>query len=256
MPGPQQLTLFGTEVPEAARDSGEARRFVQFGSRVVEFRFGRSRRRTIGISIDASGLAVSAPRYAPMAEVDKFLGEKSRWILRKLDEWAKAGRPVRVFGAHGETLPLRGGMLTLDVAEGSKQIELVGDRLILRLRRAHERPRVKAELSRWLRVHCLEVLAPRAAHFAAQLGLPQPSVAVSNARTQWGVCTHDGRIRLSWRLVHVPPTLADYVVAHEVAHLVELNHSQRFWNVVEKLYPDFRAARHRLDLAAAALPIF
>jgi hypothetical protein len=80
-------------------------------------------------------------------------------------------------------------------------------------------------------------------------------VALSNARTQWGVCNEDGTIRLSWRLVHLEPALADYVVAHEVAHLVELNHSKRFWNLLAKLYPDWRRARHHLELAGASLPI-
>jgi len=256
VPGPQQLTLFGVDAADEAPAAGGLRRHVQFGPRVVEFRFVRSRRRTIGISIDANGLAVSAPPYAPWKEIEKFLLEKSRWIQKKLDEWAKAGRPPRIFGATGEVLPVRGRALTLDVAEGAKHVELLGDRLLVSLRRAHERPRVRTELVRWLKLHALETLTPRAAHYASLLDLPSPRISVSNARTQWGVCTHDGRIRLSWRLVHVPPTLADYVVAHEVAHLVELNHSRRFWGVVEKLYPDYRAARQSLDLAAAALPHF
>ena len=79
---------------------------------------------------------------------------------------------------------------------------------------------------------------------------------MSNARTQWGVCTAGGTIRLSWRLVHIEPALADYVVAHETAHLVELNHSRRFWTLVERLYPGWQEARERLELAGAALPIF
>jgi predicted metal-dependent hydrolase len=82
-----------------------------------------------------------------------------------------------------------------------------------------------------------------------------PAVALSNARTQWGVCTEGGRLRLSWRLVHFAPTLADYVVAHEAAHLVEMNHSKRFWKVVEALYPEWRAARKAIELAGAGLPI-
>jgi len=254
MPGPQQLTLFGADAAEEPRTA--PRRLVQLGARVVEFRFARSGRRTIGISIDAHGLAVAAPHYAPWVQIERFLLEKSAWILKKLDEWSQAGRPLRVSGAAGEPIPLRGRMLTLDFAEGPRRIELAGDRLIVQLRRAHERHRAKAELVRWLKAHALEVLAPRVAHYAGLLGLPQPRVAVSNARTQWGVCTQDGRIRLSWRLVHVAPGLADYVVAHEVAHLVELNHSARFWDLVEKLYPECRAARRSLDLAAAALPIF
>jgi len=254
MPAPQQLTLFGQDA--GAREGAGTRRLVQLGPRIIAFRFSRTRRRTIGISIDANGLAVAAPHYASWIAVENFLLEKSRWILSKLDEWAKAGRPVRIAGVAGESLPLRGCRVVLELAQGDRHIELSGDRLVIRTRAPQEGRRVRLELVRWLKAHALESLAPRAAHYAARLGLPGPRVSISNARTQWGVCTQDGRIRLSWRLVHVEPGLADYVVAHEVAHLVELNHSPRFWEVVESLYPDCRCARQRLDLAAAALPIF
>jgi hypothetical protein len=256
MPSPQQLTLFGADALESAREVAGSRKLVQLGTRVVAFRFARSRRRTIGISVDADGLAVTAPHHAPWIEIEKFLIEKSRWISRKLDEWAQAGRPTRVSGVAGETIPVRGQSFTLELAQGEKRFALTDSCLLLQLRKPNERARVKADLVRWLKIHAFEVLSPRVAHYAARLGLPQPRVTISNARTQWGVCTQDGRIRLSWRLVHVAPALADYVVAHEVAHLVELNHSARFWKVVETLYPECRAARQRLDLAAAALPIF
>jgi predicted metal-dependent hydrolase len=107
----------------------------------------------------------------------------------------------------------------------------------------------------WLKAAALDALRPRVAHYAALLGQPVPRVALSNARTQWGVCTEDGTIRLSWRLVHIEPAFADYVVAHETAHLVELNHSARFYRLLASLYPDWVAARERLELAGAALPI-
>ena len=106
----------------------------------------------------------------------------------------------------------------------------------------------------WLKERALDALAPRVAHYAARVSLPAPPLALSNARTQWGVCMASGRIRLSWRLVHLRPELADYVVAHEIAHLVELNHSERFWALVEWLYPHWREARERIERDAATLP--
>lgn len=256
MSSPQQLKLFGAEADESPGAAPGAKRLVQLGPRIVAFRFARSNRRTIGISVDAFGLSVAAPHYAPWNEIERFLLEKSRWIVAKLDEWARAGRPVRIAGVAGESIPVRGRPMILHLAKGERRIELSDTRLSMQLRAPDDRARVKADLVRWLKAHALDSLAPRAAFYAGRLGLPEPKVSVSNARTQWGVCTQDGRIRLSWRLVHVEPTLADYVVAHEVAHLVELNHSPRFWEVVESLYPDCRAARQNLDLAAAALPIF
>ena len=85
--------------------------------------------------------------------------------------------------------------------------------------------------------------------------LKYPKRGAANRR--YLVCrTEDGAIRLSWRLVHLQPALADYVVAHECAHLVELNHSRRFYRLLAALYPEWRGARERLELAGAALPIF
>jgi predicted metal-dependent hydrolase len=109
-------------------------------------------------------------------------------------------------------------------------------------------------LIEWLKSRAREHFGARAAHYAARLDLPAPPVAISGARTRWGACTSDGRIRFTWRLAMLDPELGDYVVAHEVAHLVELNHSERFWALVEWLYPHWREARSRIDRAALVLP--
>jgi predicted metal-dependent hydrolase len=225
---------------------------VELGGRTVEYRFARRRRRTLGLSVDAHGLKVVAPLRAPWREIDGFLKEKRRWILAKLDEWARVPKPPLLLGMSGESLPVFGVTHMLEVLEGVRKVSCEPGRLIV----SAPRWRSLETLVRWLKLRALEVLEPRAAHFAARLGLAPPPVRLSSARTQWGVCAESGSIRLSWRLVHVDPWLADYVVAHEVAHLVELNHSRRFWSLVSTLYPDWRAARERLELAGAALPLF
>jgi len=247
----RQLGLFG-EPPDPA--PGALRR-VALGSRIVEYRFERRRRRTVGIRIDSGGVAVSAPPRASWREIEQFLRSSERWILAKLDEWAAAGRPVQLIGASGEVLPLSGKRVTLDVRSGARAVALHGERLVIHHPQPARHDKIRESLVRWLRSHALAALAPRAAHYAARLGVPAPAVAISNARTQWGVCTEGGRMRLSWRLAHFEPALADYVVAHETAHLVEMNHSKRFWKVVEALYPDWRAARKAIEIAGAALPI-
>jgi predicted metal-dependent hydrolase len=217
---------------------------ISLGGREVQYRFERRRRRTLGITVDADGLRVAAPLRAPWRDIEGFVREKERWILAKLDEWACAPRPAVLRGATGERLPLFGETLRLQIREGAveRRSETIFFDSI-------------SNLMEWLKAAALEALRPRAAHFAALLGLPAPRVRLSNARTQWGVCTEDGTIRLSWRLVHIEPALADYVVAHETAHLVELNHSPRFYRLLASLYPDWLAARERLELAGAALPI-
>ena len=219
---------------------------IRLAGREVEYRFVRRRRRTLGITVDADGLKVSAPLRAPWRDIEGFVREKEHWILAKLDEWSVALKPVRLRGVSGERLPLFGEMLELRMRHGpgeTRRRQPLRSECGLSGEMAQARGTGSDEHHAWR-------------HFAALLGQPTPRVALSNARTQWGVCTEGGSIRLSWRLVHIEPALADYVVAHETAHLVELNHSRRFWTIVERLYPGWQEARERLELAGAALPIF
>jgi predicted metal-dependent hydrolase len=234
------------------RGTTEAPLLIRLGGRLIEYRFVRRRRRTLGLTVDASGLRVAAPLRAPWREIEAFLRDKERWILAKLDEWARAPRALVLRGASGESLPLFGAPVTLEVGSGLRAVQRDGGRLLVY---APEPSRVLKVLVGWLKTQALDALHPRTAHFAARIGRGAPRLALSNARTQWGVCAEDGSIRLSWRLVHLEPALSDYVIAHEVAHLLELNHSRRFWNLLARLYPDWRAARERLEAAGAALPI-
>ena len=227
-------------------------RLIQFGDQAIEYQFARRRRRTLGITVDGSGLSVRAPLRAPLRDIESFLRDKERWIVAKLDEWSRVPRPAILHGQTGETLPLFGTSLMLEVREGGRAVRRHDDRLVV----CAPGPRRVAEtLVGWLKTNALETLAPRAAYFAGRLGVPAPSITLSNARGQWGVCVAGGTIRLNWRLVHLAPELGDYVVAHEVAHLLEMNHSKRFWELVAGLYPKWREARERLELAGASIPI-
>ena len=227
-------------------------RFIRLGERFVEYRFARSPRRTLRITVDATGLAVTAPLRAPLRAVESFLREKERWILRKLEHWSRVPRPRLLRMESGALLPLRGAEIPLVLREaGRTSVHEDGGELIVR---APGPRRAAQALVRWLKLQALESLTPRAAHFAALLGFPAPRVGITSARGQWGVCVEGGRIRLNWRLVHLREALADYVVAHEVAHLAQMNHSPRFWSLVETLYPAWREAREQLELAGASIP--
>lgn len=234
------------------RGATEGTLLIELGGRIVEYRFARRRRRTLGITVDGDGLKVAAPLRAPWREIEAFLRHKERWIVAKLEEWSRVTPAPVLRCATGERLPLFGEPRELEVRHGRRGVHEQGARLLVCARKG---ARPLPVLVGWLKQRALAALAPRAAHYSERLAVDTPRVELSNARTQWGLCTEEGVIRLSWRLVHVAPALADYVVAHEVAHLVELNHSRRFWNVVAELYPAWREARERLELAGASLPI-
>jgi len=231
------------------------RRDAILAGRRIAYRFTRRARRSIAITVDSRGLAVSAPRAAALREIDAFLVENQAWITARLDEWAGVPRAAPVLGLSGERLPVFGDPLTLEVIAGPPAVRRDGTSLRVSTPAPRACHRVVALLLRWLREEALAALEPRTAFAAARLGRSAPSVGISNAERQWGTCNARGAIRYSWRLAQLAPPLADYVVAHEVAHLVELNHSKRFWRVVESLYPDWREARTRLEREGAALPL-
>jgi predicted metal-dependent hydrolase len=249
-----QLSLFKDAPPAPVAGA----RRIRLAGRLLEYRFFRRRRRSLGITVDAGGIVVSAPLRTPWREIEAFILEKEGWIIEKLQHWARVPPPAILRGETGESLPLLGAPMTLEVRGGRGArgvIRQESERIVVCVREPERSAAVLAPLVGWLKQRALEAFAPRVEHYATRLGLAPPRLALSSARSQWGVCMEGGSIRLNWRLVHLQPPLADYVVAHEVAHLVEFNHSKRFWRVLESLYPGWREARERLELAGAALPI-
>jgi len=97
-----------------------------------------------------------------------------------------------------------------------------------------------------MRQHARSHFSARVQHYAERLQVRVTRIALSSARTRWGSASVDGSIRLHWRLIHFSPTIIDYVVAHELAHLHEMNHSPRFWAVVRSVMPEYEHAREQL----------
>jgi predicted metal-dependent hydrolase len=241
-------------------NAGEQRRPVLLAGEVHHYRLRRAKRRTIGFSIDEAGLTVSAPRWVRLAEIEAAIVEKERWIRTKLNEWrdwrSKRNLP-RVHYADGGTLPYLGQPVTLRLHAEQKITGLVDEGsarlLCLALPPESTEAQIKDAVQAWLQTQARRVLDERLRLLAERSGLSYKSWTLSSARGQWGSCTHDGRIRLNWRLIHFALPVIDYVVAHELAHVREMNHGPRFWTAVGQLLPGFEAARDEIkgvDLAS------
>lgn len=239
----------------AAERTLPGRRRLILAGRALEYGVTRSRRRTVSIIVGPDGLAVRAPHTAPWHAIEGFLLAKAHWIVTRLDAWRDAPRPARIIGISGETLPVMGELLRLEVRGAKPGVIREPGVLVVALREPLDQAAARLALVKWLKRTGLEAFAPRAADFAARLGIKAPPVTVSCARARWGSCSVEGRIRLAWRLVHLAPHHSDYVIAHEVAHVVQPDHSPRFWSVLESLYPDSRNARRELGRAAATIPL-
>lgn len=250
MPWQPEL-LFPSEKPLAA---DETPRSIALGDRIVPYVLRRAKRRTIGLSIDHRGLRVGAPCRSSLLEVEAIILRHGEWVVQKLDEWRTRRRPEPLRIVNGIHLPMLGAQLEVRLALGANRGVWSAQEfpiLTLCLRSPDEAGRV---LEKVLRERARELFFERLAHYAALLGVAVPSLALSAARTRWGSCSLRSGIRLNWRLIHFPRHVVDYVVAHELAHLREMNHSPRFWSVVGHLYPDYRAARDELKVLAAHIP--
>jgi len=234
----------GARAPSPAGD--DHRHTLLRGERIA-YTLRRSRRRTIGFTIDDRGLTVAAPRWVAQREIDAALAERADWIVRKLVDWRDYTRRrerAAIRWEEGATIPFLGRSLVLriDPGHGGKP-RLDGHELRLGLPPQAGADQLRDRVQAWLQQRAREHFAERIAHFAREHGVAPTRWALSSARTRWGSCTADGAIRLNWRLMHFPPEIVDYVIAHELAHLRELNHGPQFWSTVGELFPDWQRAR-------------
>jgi len=242
---------FGFDILPPPTGSGTPRR-VPVSRGTLHYRLVRARRRTVGIYVERDGVEVRAPRYATIAEIDAFLRQKESWIFERLAEWRR--RPPPLAWRHGSRLPLLGREVSIACVAHAREARLLEDRLEVGDER--NASGIRARVLAWIRRAALAHFRDRIAEFAPRLAVPEPSLGLSNADTLWGSCSPKGRVLLNWRLYLLAPRLIDYVVVHELAHLRELNHSRRFWRLVESVYPGCRAARTELRRQALALPDF
>lgn len=237
--------------PEA---SASALRSIALAGQQVPYHLRRSRRRTIGLTIDQRGLRVGAPLQARLGDIETMIRQHGDWVLDKLAAWRERNAAEKPALTTGTTIFALGAPLTVTITPGSRQRwSFTDDKLHLFVP-----PAVAATvvLEKALRDKARTAFSERLAHYAPRLGVATPPLRLSAARTRWGSCSHHGGISLNWRLIFMPLAVVDYVVAHELAHLKEMNHSPRFWSVVEQLCPDWRARRLELRQLGRQIPHF
>lgn len=227
-------------------------RTIQLGQTEISYTLKRSnRRRSIGLSIDDRGLTVSIPWRAPESWLHAVLQEKADWVVEKLCHWQTRKPPAQLW-QDGAALPFRGETFILRVHRGlfACHPELRGTALHVFIGRDDGEREIACQVMEWYRQQALQVFEACVAHYAPMLQVQPSEVKLSDAKTQWGSCTRRGVLRFNWQLVKLPRHLIDYVVVHELAHLIEMNHSDRFWRIVERVLPDCRVRRAELRACA------
>ena len=184
------------------------------------------------------GFAVSYPSRMSVRDVEAFVNDHEGWMLKHY-------KPIETVNL-GSTIPFRGE--TLKVTEGEKRgVRFHGDDIQVKS------PNIGRAVAAALKSQASLFANDRLDSFASMVGSHVNEIRWRDPKTRWGSCDSKGNIMLSWRLIMTPDWVFDYVIAHEVAHLIHMDHSHRFWNLVEEIYPDHIRARSYLKREGAAI---
>jgi len=201
----------------------------------------RSKRRSISLSIDKdASLEIRAPLKASLKSIKDFIKENRTWIEKKMSErkifikkYSHLALPSKVVG--GEKILYEGKVYGMKISDC---MEIIISDIIFFPRKFI--PLTKQYLTIWLKHKAFKKISERANHFASIARLQFKSITITSAKGIWGSCNAKGALNVNWRLIMAPPEILDYIIVHELIHLVEKNHSKTYWDKVKNVLPDYK----------------
>lgn len=194
------------------------------------------KRKNVGLRILPDGsVKVMIPYFFPKIFVKKILEEKESWIKEK-----QALLQKNTLRTQKQTYLYLGKPYPLEVRNGQKELIELEDKLYIG---SSSKKYVSTYLTSWYKQQARKIIVKRVELYARKAGLQYRSVSITSADTRWGSCSNQKTLNFNWKLIMAPLEVIDYVVAHELAHLTELNHSHAFWETVRKIYPLYREHR-------------
>lgn len=238
---------------------------LAFGNTIIHYTLYRSKNRykTLSIAIDSEeGLVLTAPDKLSLQDIESVTKRKASWIIEKLGQQKNDNAfDFREF-VSGETIRYLGRQYLLKISESplDPSCKMLGKWLNLTvpegIRPLEKRLIIKQTLIHWLKDKSYLKVRERLDFYAAQMGLAYSMLIMSDQKKRWGSCDVDGNIRINWRIVMAPLSLIDYILVHELCHLVHHNHTSEFWQLLEDYLPDYRKRRERLKAEGSEYTLF
>lgn len=203
------------------------------------------KRKTLGLVVERDkSVVVLAPKGTTDSTIELFVEKKKFWLFEKINHSPKFGEPKpEAPFISGKAIPYLGKNYKLDVVKTPMDgIAFHGKFLLAQQNLQHG----KAILEQWYKQKAKEKITPLVERYAMQLGVEYNDILISDLKYRWGSCTLKGNLNFNWRLIKAPQFVINYVVIHELAHLIELNHSERFWNIVKVQMPNYLEAKEWL----------
>jgi len=240
---------------------------IQYGNREIFFKIERSdRRKTVGICLSPkAGVVVRAPRSLEAERIKEIVRKRAQWIIAK-QEFIKTHSQLhseKEF-VSGESFFYLGGQYRLKVLKtASKEAEgckLVSGRFFIGingdLSGAETGGAVKEALMGWYIQRAKEKIPERVELYARQIGKWPERIEIKDHKSRWGSCSRNGVVRFNWKIIMPPVSILDYVIVHELCHLIHQSHSARFWQKVQTIIPDYGMRRKRLKAYSLTLSAF
>jgi len=219
------------------------------------------KRNTTSIIIrDDNQVEVRAPKRIPTVQIEAFVQQKSAWIRKKLHFNRAVRTPFQAKSfQQGEAFQFRGKAYTLELQQGRRHVQiyaggLIPNKLIV-THPAATADTTRKQITAWYRQQAEAHFTDRCSSIATRIGKSPCSVGVKAYKSRWGTCFHDGRIYFNWRLIMAPDDIIDYVVTHELCHLIHPNHSTAYWSLVRAHKPYYQQAAQWLKINGASLDL-
>jgi predicted metal-dependent hydrolase len=224
---------------------------IKLGNEVLNYEIIRTNRKTMGISIDNNkNLIVRSPKNIAEDKIKDVLNKKTKWILSKLKEMNQIKSvPKEKEFMTGEKLPYLGRRYRLVVSSRSiskVEVKLYHGKFIinypdeLKNNDKCRREKIQDALINWYREHAKEKIIERVDKYKVKLDVEPNNVVVKKQKKRWGSCSNKGNLNFNWKIIMAPMSIVDYIVVHELTHLIHDNHSREFWQMIKAIIPDYK----------------
>ena len=215
------------------------------------------RRKTASIKIDEGVVSVVVPQSLPKERIQQLLTDKKKWIREKLYLQSQSRSVTSKEYVSGEAFPYLGRNYRLKVVAGSYQpAKLLQGKLVVTIPEAIQTPNsIRNAVVRWYRLHALDRLKNKTNRYAAVIGKAPTKVDIKTFKSRWGSCHADGGVLYNWKIIMAPNRIVDYVVVHELCHLIHHNHSPKFWKEVERVMSDYAECKEWLKVDGVGLEV-
>jgi len=220
-------------------------RLTLINNESLDYQLIKKSKKTLSLKISENGLVVSAPLFMSEKKINQLVISKIKWIKKKLE--LIEPQKNKLFIKNRASFDLLGKEIKITLLDGNNKIEWVDENnLKIFFKDQDDQKKLKTFFLKWLKEIALDYFSQRAYEISKLYAIPSNSILLSNAKSRWGTCNSKTEVRINWRLIQADPYVIDYVICHEFAHLTYMNHSRNFWNLVEKLCPNYKLAENYL----------